>query len=283
MKTSCEKCLFSIKDIYQNQTGCEFNRIELYIAQQAPIISIGEPSHYEIGGRVCCLCRASDMDWGNGLSKEEQKSKARDEAINIIDIIMSCTNYTSVDDILTTARSVEKQNSKNTVFHISVPKELYPPIAKEMRKHFPAKSKLAWRIKTRYIDSDTGEAIDDVVNGIGSKSVIYYLVVEPGAILQEDLLTKIDKALVDRLQRFTYLHEFDMYSNGKKYQIGPLVHCATHRSCGGNKKAEHDLEYEDGTKETIRCDSIYDKIFQISKDQNTQFLIGDLYNICYPQ
>lgn len=280
--TTCEKCIFSIKDENEEQIGCFANRIELYVKQKVASKEEGN-KFYTIENRICNLCRAKDSPWNDGSDLEKLLIKAKKEVIVNTACIITCEQNSSIEDILKTAKSLEKQTLQTTVFFnftSNIPKtsDLIP----KLRKLFPANSRLAWKVNLCY-ERDNGKpltperASDLVVNQFNPQDFTYYLMLTPGVELPESFLDKINTSINKDLNQFIYLMPIE-YEDNKK--IGPLVHTATHYVLGGNKYAEHDVEVGDGIIKTITCDTIFDKIKQVSTENKQSFLIKNIQDIC---
>lgn len=230
------------------------------------------------------MCRASDSDWNSdeNLTLEQKINKAREEIATKLQAVIVCDPNSTIDEIITTAKSLEKQNppvDANFVLTSNKPKSA--SVISALRKEFPQTSNLLWNVKLCYDRRDghpleKGEASDTAINTFNRKTCQFYVLIDPGATLWDTFSADIDSAINDRLERFIYLHPVKE-DNGK--EIGPVVHTLTHFTVGGNRLAERDLEI-DGQMQTCTFNSVYDKIKQLAQDQHTDFLIKDLYTLC---
>lgn len=279
MNTSCKECEFAVRDTNNNQDNCALGRITLYTKQGVEIESEGNPSSFLIKDRICSLCRAKDTEWGLGLSLRDKALKARDEVKVKITAIVVCDHNSKVEDILATTKSLENQNPPIDVhFALTSNKPQSSSVISALRKNFPQTGNLSWNVRLLYERKEgrpleKGPASDVVINNLSLKDSQFYLLIDPGAILWSSFSADIDSTINDKLDRFIFLHPVKQ-EDGK--EIGPLVHTKTHLTVGGNAIAERTLS----DASIVKCDSVYNKINLLAKDQNLSYLIKDLIQFC---
>lgn len=283
MNTTCSKCEFATR-VDGKQVGCEFDRINKYKNQKIEIELIEDS--FLIKGRICNLCRATNSGWADDLTLEEKKEKAKKEVEIKLCAIVVVTPKTTIFDIIKTAKSLEEQVipiDVNFVLTSNVPKS--GDVISTLKKHFPSTSNLKWNVSLCFERRngkplDKPRALDTIVRDLNDKDYQFYINIDAGAILNKDIVEKLNKYLHEDLGQFIYLREIIDRDGIDEFSIGPVVHISTHKFVGGNAYAEHDLKLENGECKTIECNSVYEKIVYLAVDQNCQHLIKDLYEIC---
>lgn len=185
--TACGNCIFSLYDDKESkaQTGCVFNRIELYEdagAEVIPVYDDEEREFFVINNRSCAFKRTKD--WGDQHQYSEWEDIVREETKIPHQVILFYLDDANISNVEYTLKMLAAAHTIPTVITIVTKDKDVIELAKLIQK-FP----LQIRIKHILIDElHRRQMIDLVIDETKNMyRFLYYIIYDAEQFLAEDL------------------------------------------------------------------------------------------------
>lgn len=318
INNSCRDCVFATyKD--NKQDGCRLGRIELFVRQGTCVeefydvdpawdeeavvadwkiscdkaiaaneevpanpIPPQDPSglrFYHLRGRICMANRHRESPWTKQTQPDQWASKVKEEMQLRLVVLVPISDNDTVDEIVATAESLERQNLPPRAIHflLNTSKIKSSDLISKLRKLGPA---LVWNVRTIVERTkkgervSTGRCIDVVVNPLKPHEANYYAVFYPGFKVPNTFISELNSALNERLERFIMLRLATPYI--WEPAQGLVVQTKAHQMVSGNREAEHDTEYG----KTIKVTSVEEKLALMVVTDNCEYLIKEVVDVC---
>lgn len=284
---ACLGCVFAQRE-GKNQTGCSLGRLEKFKAIDPNLVIEGYNEHgdFFIVNRACNTFR--DELWGDRHRNEDMKALALKESQIRTDVLLYIdedfaefyNNHraTSGDvHFKVSLGSLLSQTQKpNKVIVISnqtsIPRS---EIISLLRKYG---GDLNWQMtaileRTNEKDFVSVErAIDISFNRIEGQ---FYLFLPIGDSVNANLISNINVAINDRLERFSVLYDQDDYNEKTGSFHNYVVSKNLHDVMGGNRQIE--ATNDDG--EHIVLNNLIQKAVHLAKSSNSEHMIQDIYSV----
>lgn len=246
IKTSCKTCVFAIFD-NNNQSGCKFNRLNVFSKREKLINSQDDTGTFYIIDTICNACR--DAKWAEKYENPmNQVLKEIEPRIHAFIVDRSDDDFILVKNrIMATVQSLNKSIVKPIVIHLVI--QNYKLTTEIIDILNLVKSKFGQNTKltiTYSLDRD----LDMVDSAISLVEQPYYMIIKSGEKLSKDYINKFHYAINSDMK--------PVVMTDKIYLTG------LHRSLGGNKIET----YKNSDGETITLNSLHDKIMILVDEQN---------------
>ncbi len=250
MHTSCNDCLFAIKD-KQTQVGCEFNRLEAYRDAGVEVIKVYDEHNNEfdvINMRICMHKRTKA--WGEQVPKSERKETVKKELRVRYHAMVHFNEDDDIEGLDSTLQSLENQYNPPRV--VTILNRKHSVSQKDMVEHLSSSGyeKIEWRLQT-FINPDLAnrECVDIVIDGTKNHyPIVFYIRFNSGFEVPANLSEEMQKYFIEDMKRAAYA-----YPNSEGQ--GELVNSVMHQKHAGNSFnipiVEKLKEFEEGVDEYI--------------------------------
>lgn len=290
-RTPCRDCVFAVYDTvhesrrltpdllppgYRSQTGCRLGRLERFLELGTRVERAEEPDvhSFVVRDRLCLASRHADSPWAKATPPDRWADRVREDLRLRLHVVVPVMTGDTLDQILTTARSLEGMALPARAAHFVLNADGLRPgeLVAALRACGPA---LAWNVRAvaeRNPDGtrvDAGRCVDLVADGLDPRDANYYAVFRPGFAVPPSFAADLDEALNGRLERFVLLRA---RADGQ----GLVVQTKTHQLAGGNRPSTFEREGAD----PVRADAVADKVRLMAAEDQVEFLIGDVTAVC---
>tara|TARA_A100001515_G_scaffold105743_1_gene86560 strand:+ start:1247 stop:2035 length:789 start_codon:yes stop_codon:yes gene_type:complete len=234
MRTKCKNCIFGAFED-NKQVGCVLGKLDIYKEQGTDIsrelVETTGREYYVINDRYCMACR--NEKWLESLPEGTDHVKKMEEESAIQCQIVLFHNST-IDDLLTTCYSIERQSLKPKKVTIvdrpesSQQDEFDADRAERIKSIMKAVDWLDVEYEVRAFTEmfSDGKCIDMCVETVRPQ---YYCVVQSGCVLPDEMLEEVNTFVTKKLVRFSLIAA-DEHNN---YMVVPhAVHCYLNGNVG---------------------------------------------------
>ena len=246
IKTTCAQCVFAIRDTEGRQTDCEFGRLGDYeeynnkgrkrpldVAEDFGTIAFDESTKsYEIKGKLCNLSRSKNSPWAETVPPEQYQEKAFEEARLKFKVVILAMSDCSIEDFITTFRSVLDQTLDPELVHFVIYNK---NISRAKLSARLAESEYGYDGIRRILDTDmtAWQCLDEETSASSEtyKNYNYVCVLEPAKEIPYDYLEKIDYLVNKEMELVSMMAPKDGSMHGLVYS--KMVREATGRDIEG--------------------------------------------------
>ncbi len=258
--TSCRECCFRVGR-GETQTGCQLGRTDIYREQGALVECYDQngDEFYIVNGRHC-LSRRDDA-WANRIPEDQRKSRVRTEMMVRMDVIILADGCDTAALGVTLASLKAQVLGPCQVVVVSLDPIVVPNIIACLRD---SAGNLNWTVTGPIQKVSTTGAID---MGFQRCKGSFYAVCRPGFAFPEKFVLNLDRAINDRLERFSVLRPLP---DGNAL----VVHHGFHRhpAVGGNA----DVQVSPEGQSPFLLTGVLEKAEYLASMDNVDYMVGDV-------
>lgn len=287
--TSCKQCWFAVYE-GKTQTGCSFqNRIEQYKTLNAVLDARDdEREFFVVNGRHCNAFRAGKTDSGYPGDWTTEKinnypNVVRKEIELHIDVMVPFEVGSVTVDLIKTVRSVQQQSLPFRRLYVVSNQDAVSAGALVSLLNTHAKD-IEWyvtNVQERNLDNsrvNVNRALSHAADKLHKGRVVprhFYVVVQPGDVVPQDLCQRLDEAVNDKLEQIT------VFVPDETLDV-TVVHSGFHTFADSGRPMTVSLPGEEGEEPTVRVlNGMAEKAMFFAEAQNMPEMVrkvGSLWN-----
>jgi hypothetical protein len=232
--TSCQKCVFSVKE-GKTQVGCELGKIDILIAQGVNVIEAEdlEENEFYVLEHGCRTYREEIWKTANkGKDLKEVLEKETYPRITFIVLVRDDLNglETTVSSILNQEKFQPRQ-----ILIVNTRSQRYIDLI-EKCKSLLEDSEVSYKVQNVFRELTDNEVLDEAFGNVISG---FYSVFESGKEVPDDLIKTLNQALAYDVKKAGYVKGFDGIN-------GLTVQAILHKFLYGNKGASLEKKIREG-------------------------------------